>query len=211
MANRYYCIPDIHGMYDLLEKALSFIYEQNSEGGKIIFLGDYIDRGPDNDKVLDTVMNPPKDWEFICLLGNHEDLFIGADEDKNGFYDMEAAAQIAYSPIIDNDELMAWMKKLKLFHIEDKNVFAHANYDDSMPPEKQTTSNCVWPRFLDWEGYPNKVQGFFLTHGHTPRRNAPLFAPNRVNLDAGIYAYNRLVVAEYEADKKGPVAFHEFI
>jgi len=75
---RYYAFPDIHGRKDLLRKALEFVYDANPEGDKIIFLGDYIDRGPDNYGVLKTVMNPPENWEFITLLGNHEEMFIDA-------------------------------------------------------------------------------------------------------------------------------------
>ena len=44
----YYAIPDIHGQNDLLQKALAFIYGKNPNGCKIIFLGDYIDRGTEN-------------------------------------------------------------------------------------------------------------------------------------------------------------------
>ncbi len=59
---RYYCFPDIHGCNEVLKQALAFVYSQNPNGGKIIFLGDYIDRGPDNYGVLETVMNPPANW-----------------------------------------------------------------------------------------------------------------------------------------------------
>ena len=66
---RYYCIPDLHGRKDLLDKALEALYEQNPNGGKIVFLGDYIDRGDDSLGVVRTVMNPPEGWEFVCLMG----------------------------------------------------------------------------------------------------------------------------------------------
>jgi len=74
---KYYVFPDIHGRNDLLQAALSFVYEQNPNGGKIVFLGDYIDRGSDNVGVLETVMNPPEGWEFVTLKGNHESMFVG--------------------------------------------------------------------------------------------------------------------------------------
>jgi serine/threonine protein phosphatase 1 len=48
MNERYYCFPDIHGCNSVLKTALQTVYDCNPEGGKIIFLGDYIDRGPDN-------------------------------------------------------------------------------------------------------------------------------------------------------------------
>src|SRR6056297_1743724 len=91
----YYCIPDIHGVHNLLQKALNFIYDKNPNGGKIVFLGDYIDRGPDNLGVLDTVMNPPAYWNFICLKGNHESIFVDSYMNRSKFYDMHAAIEIS--------------------------------------------------------------------------------------------------------------------
>jgi serine/threonine protein phosphatase 1 len=110
MTNFYYVIADIHGRYDLLKKTLDHLYEHNKNGGKIIFLGDYVDRGPDSDKVCLELMNPPKNWEFICLKGNHEDMMLGRSP-----YDMHAALQIAQHS--ERDIIETWMENLKLFHI----------------------------------------------------------------------------------------------
>lgn len=220
-SDRYYCFPDIHGCYDVLKKALNFVYAENPNGGKIIFLGDYIDRGPNNAGVLDTVMNPPEGWEFVCLLGNHEEMFMDSYREKTSFYDVKAANELsgygpdAYIPYSElhrymKTEYIDWMKTLKVFHIEDKNVFAHAYYDDSYPPENQSRQVCIWDRMSDSEQYWNEKQGLFLTHGHTPRKHGPVFAPNRVNLDAGAVFYGRFVIAEYKKGIQGPVGFHEF-
>lgn len=206
---RYYCFPDIHGRNDLLQKALTFVYSENPEGGKIIFLGDYIDRGPDSLGVLETVMNPPKNWEFICLLGNHEDMFVdGYSTDHIPYYDVNTAESIVKSPkLLD---ILKWFDNLKLFHIEDKNVFAHAYYNDLYAKETQSKDQCIWTRMSDTEAYTNRLQGLYLTHGHTPRKHGPIKAPNRLNLDAGAVFYDRFVIAEYYDGIKGEVNFHEF-
>lgn len=219
--NRYYCIPDIHGCSKLLNQALSFVYKENPNGGKIIFLGDYIDRGPDNWGVLQTVMNPPENWEFICLLGNHEQMFIDSYMCGLEFYDVGAARDIAG---FKQDEfvlhehirqgidraIIEWMYNLKVCHIEDKNVFAHAFYDDTLTLDEQREYSSVWTRMDDWMEFPNSKQGLYLTHGHTPRKHGPVQSPNRTNLDCGAVFYGRFVIAEYYKDIQGPVAFHEF-
>ena len=219
--NRYYCFPDIHGCREALEKALDFVYRENPEGGKIVFLGDYIDRGPDNLGVLRIVMNPPENWEFITLMGNHEEMFLDSFYNRTSFYDSKAAIDIAefnrddfltYHQVhqgIDR-EVISWMRNLKLFHIKDQNVFAHAFYDDTRDPEDQVSRDVVWTRMDDWMSYQNSKQGFFLTHGHTPRKNGPIKTPNRVNLDCGAVFYGRYVIGEYYKDVQGPVNFHEF-
>lgn len=221
MNEKYYCFPDIHGCSGMLRDALSFVYSRNPNGGKIIFLGDYIDRGPDNYGVLQIVMNPPAGWEFVTLLGNHELMFIDAYLHGTQFYDVPAAQDIAgfkqddfvlYDHIrqgIDRS-IMEWMYNLKVCHIEDKNVFAHAFYDDTLALEDQHANNCVWTRMDDWMTFQNDKQGLYLTHGHTPRKHGPVQSPNRTNLDAGAVFYGRFVIGEYHKGVQGPIAFHEF-
>lgn len=216
---RYYCFPDIHGRYDLLRKALDFVYRENPNGGgKIIFLGDYIDRGPENKKVLETVMNPKEGWEFICLMGNHEEMFIDACDGKMQFYDPKVGLEYVPDANTQYDlrigmpkEIVDWMRNLKLFHFEDNNVFAHANYDDNLLPEHQQKHDLLWTRMDDWMTYRSQQDRLFLTHGHTPRKHAPVKSPNRVNLDAGGVFHGRYVIGEYYKGIRGPVDFHEFL
>lgn len=214
----YYVIPDIHGCNHLLEKALAYIYSKNPDGGKIIFLGDYIDRGPDNRAVLETVMNPPSEWEFICLKGNHEDMFVSDYMEFARFYDQKVAAEFNNRIVASYDilhsaiplEVIQWINQLKLFHIEDQNVFAHAFYNDKLAPDDQDERECLWVRMLDHEIYQNDIQGLFLTHGHTPRAHGPVWSGNRINLDAGAVYYGTLYVGEYAPGEKGPVHIHSF-
>lgn len=215
---RYYVFPDIHGRYDLLQKALDFVYQENINGGKIIFLGDYIDRGPENKKVLDTVMFPKLGWDFICLMGNHEEMFIDAYDGKMRFYDPKVGLEYVPDAVSQHDlrrgipsEIVEWMRNLKLFHFEGNNVFAHAYYDDDFLPEHQQKSNVLWMRMDDWSTYRSQQDRLYLTHGHTPRKHGPVKSPNRVNLDCGGVFYGRYVIGEYYEGITGPVAFHEFM
>ena len=221
MNERYYCFPDIHACSDVLKDALNFVYSNNPNGGKIIFLGDYIDRGPDNHGVLRIVMNPPEGWEFVTLLGNHEEMFVDAYTHGTDFYDKKAAQDIAgfgqdefvmYDQVLHGIDrsVIEWMHNLKVCHIEDKNVFAHAFYDDTLTPEEQRAHTAVWTRMDDWMTFQNSKQGLYLTHGHTPRKHGPIQSPNRTNLDCGAVFYGRFVIAEYHKDVRGPVAFYEF-
>lgn len=223
MNDVYYCFPDIHGEYNLLKKALDFVYKKHPAGGKIIFLGDYIDRGPKNKEVLEAVMNPPEKWEFICLAGNHEDMFCGAFRKENQFYDNSVVFEYVPRKTLITDEnifeltqkyfpkeLYEWMNNLKLSHIEDDNVFAHAYYDDAMSPENQSRLNTLWMRMSNSEPFLSKDNRLYLTHGHTPRVNGPILAPNRVNLDCGAVFHGRYVIGKYQKNVRGPIKFHSF-
>lgn len=215
----YYCFPDIHGQANLLKQALDFVYKKHPDGGKIIFLGDYIDRGYDNKTVLETVMYPPKDWEFICLKGNHEDMFVNSYLNKTEFFDMKVLLDhysgpgLAYYETLHDKfprEIVEWMMNLKLFHFEGNNVFAHAFYDTELLPEQQNPDMVMWQRFDDFIAFRSPMNNLYLTHGHTPRKNGPIRTTNRVNLDCGACFYQRYVIGEYKQGVTGPVTFHEF-
>ena len=71
-----YTIGDIHGQKDMLDHALSLIVADGGDDAQIVFLGDYVDRGPDSRGVIDTLMAGQaagKPW--TCLLGNHDRFF----------------------------------------------------------------------------------------------------------------------------------------
>lgn len=193
----YFCIPDIHGCKDLLIKALDQIFSLQKTG-KIIFLGDYIDRGPESYGTVEYLSNLTKEgWEFIFLKGNHEDMFL-EDGGTSAVYDK------ASNEIYFNKDLIDWLKELKLFHIEDVNIFAHAWYD---PDESFLGEQSIlWRRVPDAFAFRNPT--YHLTHGHTPRQNGPTLAPNRTNLDCGAVFYGELVVAEYQPGIKGPIKFY---
>jgi len=206
----YYVIPDIHGRNDLLQMALCDLYEDNPDGGKIIFLGDYIDRGPDNVGVLLTVMNPPEGWEFITLKGNHEAMMVGGYYQEHPVYDEKVFKEIMGSQALTVPVVVDWIQTLPIFHFEDDNVFAHASYDDHRAPKDQLEHNVLWDRYEDHEAYRSNDDRYYLIHGHTPRKHGPLIAQNRLNLDCGAVFYGRLVVAEFEEGKRGPQGFLEY-
>ena len=71
---RIYAIGDIHGQRAMLEEALSRI--ERDGGGRVVFLGDYVDRGPDSRGVIDLLargQSEGRDWVF--LKGNHDRFF----------------------------------------------------------------------------------------------------------------------------------------
>ena len=73
---RFYAIGDIHGRLDLLDEVLARIdadIASNFTPQAIrVFLGDYIDRGPDSKRVLDRLISSRAVQPTICLMGNHE-------------------------------------------------------------------------------------------------------------------------------------------
>ena len=74
-----FAVGDIHGCHDELDRLLDII-EHGWPGGTVVFLGDYVDRGPDSRAVVKRIMAGPSSsaWRWIALKGNHEELMVRA-------------------------------------------------------------------------------------------------------------------------------------
>lgn len=192
----YMVVADIHGQKHLLDMAIKTAQDRGIT--KIIFLGDYIDRGPDSKGVVFGVMNPPEGMNFICLTGNHEQMLL----DAYHFADYRNSLCDYYNTTGQELRTMVeWIAKLPAFHVEGKNWFAHAWMDDSL--ENQSMAVNVWKR-VPTGAYFSRADVFF-THGHTPhdflKRD---FAENRLNLDIGGMRGRELLVAIFDDETFGP-------
>jgi serine/threonine protein phosphatase 1 len=74
-----YAIGDIHGCVDKLQRLVRRCVSDAGDQIKFVFLGDYIDRGPDSRAVVEYVIElQSRMTQVVCLLGNHEDLALAA-------------------------------------------------------------------------------------------------------------------------------------
>src|SRR5882762_2760652 len=82
MTEAIYAIGDIHGRYDLMQKALREIARDSGDAATVVFLGDYIDRGPQSREVVERLMRGPERAgdRWICLKGNHEQMACDGQE-----------------------------------------------------------------------------------------------------------------------------------
>ena len=72
-----YAIGDIHGQKAMLDQALDLIAADGGADAKVVFLGDYTDRGPDSRAVVDTLIagrDDGRNWHFV--KGNHDRMFM---------------------------------------------------------------------------------------------------------------------------------------
>jgi serine/threonine protein phosphatase 1 len=145
-----WAVGDIHGRSDLLRLILKKL---NGSGldlskDKLIFLGDYIDRGPDSKGVLEIVMDLDKNPNVVCLLGNHDDFLLDAVSNgttslwcnpcNGGDTTLESFGGHGYvksggwgttsPPTLDviPKDIVKWYKTLPLAHWEPGFFFSHA-------------------------------------------------------------------------------------
>ena len=212
-----YVVGDVHGRSDLLYNLLRKItYDAAqlplSERRELIFLGDYVDRGPDSRGVIDLVLSTIAEQEFwivTALRGNHEAALLQFLEDPAfwptwaPFGARETLTSYGVTPpdwqAGEDDWLRAsralagalppghraFLKGLALTAERGDYLCVHAGVRPNVPLAHQVEQDLLWIRdeFLRSERRLEKV----IVHGHTPAEEA-YFGPHRIGLDTGAYA-----------------------
>ena len=168
-------IGDIHGMAEKLKTLLRQIdawLKANAEGQahQFIFLGDYIDRGPDTREVLKIVQHLQA-ARAICLRGNHEDLMLRATESEVGLTNFiinggDATIASLRTPAAFQ-RAQDWMRTLPTSHEDEHRYYVHAGIRPGIPLDQQTAESKLWIRdsFLRHTGpFPK-----YVVHGHRRR------------------------------------------
>ena len=85
---RIYAIGDIHGCREELDDLLTIIAEEESGAERqLIFLGDYVDRGPDSHGVLERLIELKRsEPDAVFLKGNHEAIMLDFLDDPDESY-----------------------------------------------------------------------------------------------------------------------------
>lgn len=192
-------IGDIHGMLEMLDRLLIEIIafstrEFQLAHPKLVFLGDYVDRGPDARRVVRRV-RASQQVGAVCLRGNHEEMMSKCENqpiDWQNFV-LNGGAQTLVSYEGHEDEFeddRRWMSKLPTSYEDELQLFVHAGIKPDRPLAEQTDHTKMWAReeFLEFtDPFPK-----YVVHGHTPtlgRHSSIEIAPdvqeNRCNLDTG--------------------------
>lgn len=211
-----YAIPDIHGRFDLLERAFEQIALHSSgQRSTIVTLGDYVDRGPDSRKVIERLMTWQSDsLHLVTLKGNHEAMMWETCNNlaelgwwsKNGG-DQTLASYSAHQTLVPPDVRLVpqthldWIASLTLMHVDQHRVFVHAAVDPMIPLDRQSEQTMVWKRYP--RGFALGHGKRHVVHGHHASPNAPLITKGKTNLDGFAWKTGRLVIGVFEDDRPG--------
>ena len=211
-----YVVGDIHGSLRKLRNLVARC-ERHADGGsmRFVFLGDYIDRGPDSRGVVEYLMDLQSTMcaDAIYLMGNHEALALAAVDSgmhaanwlSNGG-DMTLRSYGASSARDLPAEHVAWFRALRRQYDDGRRFFVHAGVNPAKPLDAQDDHDMIWIRepFLSDE----RDYGRLVVHGHTPIRNGmPDLRANRLNIDTGAGYGRALTAAVFASDQAGPTAF----
>jgi serine/threonine protein phosphatase 1 len=183
------------------------VIETQWGGGTVVFLGDYVDRGPQSRGVLERLMAGPKmsGWRWIALKGNHEEIMVAASRGCSTAppWHMLGGEQTLRS--FDGsipDAILDWADRLPLLHVDAHRIFVHAGIDEAVALEAQSPRTLLWKRPIP--GVIEDFGGRHLVHGHTPLDENPRTTGSRTNIDTGCVFGGRLTAAVFEDQRPGP-------
>ncbi len=184
-----YAVGDIHGERAKLEELLALL--PLADGDRVVFVGDYVDRGPDPCGVVDLLIRFARERTCVFLLGNHESMFLdflgwrdsayfGGDAflmnggDRTlatyGYFDSPSPNPRDFRLPREHD---AFFRQLKLHHAEGDYLFVHAGIGRDLLVERDLhyALRCARPEDLLWDrtsvDLPHKL-GVTIIYGHTP-------------------------------------------
>lgn len=207
-----YAIGDIHGRLDLLEGALKTIASDDAPPSKtLVFLGDYIDRGPDSNGVLERLimLRDEAEDDLIFLRGNHEQVLLDLLDGRRPrarWLDYGGRETLASYGAPTPTEAVADLSALITAAIPPKHIaflrdtiltarlgayrFAHAGLRPDRMIEEQSAEDLLWLRYYD-DAAP--VHQEIVVHGHCPNP-LPVEGRHRIGIDTEAYASDQLTV-----------------
>ena len=187
MKKKYFIIGDIHGEADMMEEMLQNWDETTQQ---LVFMGDLIDRGPDNKRSVLTGMKYAKEKNAWYMMGNHEVMFLAFIDDPEGRFphylrnngdttinDLLGRPQdTPVNPVEDAEaikakypELIAFLRERPLYIDEGDLLLAHAGVDLRLDDWHDTEpKDFYWIREPFHKGVNNT--GKTIIFGHTPLR-----------------------------------------
>lgn len=213
-----YAVGDVHGSLDKL-KALIEACRQHAGGRahQFVFLGDYIDRGPDSAGVVRFMMRLQDELGggLIALRGNHEAFVLGLLDGvvplglwlRNGGVETLASYGVHEVAELPHAHL-EWMRSLRLSYDDGRRFFVHAGVDPQKALDAQDEHALLWIRepFLS----DRRDYGRLIVHGHTPLATAvPDLRANRLNLDTAAVFGGALTAAVFDDTQTAPLGYLE--
>ena len=195
MSSRELVIGDVHGCIRALKTLLDLA--QPTADDTVIFLGDYVDRGPDSCGVIETILELGGHCTVIALGGNHEKMLLNARQDAQYFKDwlmyggkqtLASYQRHGYTGRIEDIPSRHWQffaeETLDYWETE-KSIFVHATVDPALNMVDQPEYLLFWERFADPTIHKS---GKRIICGHTSQKSGrPAIFDHGICIDT--YAY----------------------
>ena len=195
---RLFAVGDIHGCAGELECLLDTIRPGPQD--KIVFIGDYVDRGPDSRAVIERLIQLRESSGASCvfLKGNHEDMFLAYLGEKGRYGEAfllnggrTTLASYGLPPEACGPSALealprahvSFLRSLQLYDCDPPFLFVHAGISPLRQLEEQEEEDLLWIRE---EFIRNRhLLPFTVVFGHTPQREILWHLPFKIGIDTG--------------------------
>jgi serine/threonine protein phosphatase 1 len=205
MNSRIFAVGDIHGCFDKLAAMMKILPWDKDAGDTLLFIGDYIDRGPKSREVVEFLVQlKQKGGNFVFLKGNHEKMLLDyyIQQKDQMLYVANGGAEtiasyveggIGRKAFVLPEDHLDFLLSLQLYHETEEYIFVHAGLRDGIPLNEQTEEDMLWIReeFIysahDWNRR--------VIFGHTALET-PFVTPGKIGIDTGAVYGNKLTAVE---------------
>ncbi|HXG50788.1 MAG TPA: metallophosphoesterase family protein [candidate division Zixibacteria bacterium] len=205
-----YVIGDIHGCLNEVRR----LVEQLNPGAsdRLVFLGDYIDRGPDSAGVVSYLLDLRKSalCDTVFLKGNHEDMlmaYLGLPGEHGDAFLYNGGIATLWSYDISPTEAglaaarlppdhIEFFKTLRPYYITGEFLCVHAGVHPQKSLEDQSIADMLWIR-AEFIRNPHCLP-YTVLFGHTPTQEVFFDLPYKIGLDTGLVYGNKLSCLEIE-------------
>jgi len=197
--DKFFAIGDIHGCFNKLFNLMDKI-DIDHEKDTLVFLGDYIDRGPDSFEVIEYLIGLKKNFrKIIFLKGNHEEMLENYLKGPDKLTYLNNGGQNTLESYIKHNrhhggsiiplKHLDFFKSLLFYYQTEKYIFVHAGLKKKVKLESQKSDDMLWIR----KGFINKNFDFGkrVVFGHTPFHE-PFVDPYKIGIDTGAVYGNKL-------------------
>ncbi len=204
---RYIAITDIHGELKKLESVLAQIDIKSDD--IFVFMGDYIDRGPDSKGVVDRIIKQSETNKCIYLIGSHEYALLHSPSDDYYRYLFDnyggPATIRSYGSFNNIFRIHGdFFKSLKFYYLTDKYLFVHAGINPDYSLEEQNEVDLVYIRskfIYSKHKLPQKI-----IFGHTEFEK-PYIDEGKIGIDLGCGKYKNACLCGLILDEDGSEEF----
>lgn len=204
MDGRLIAIGDIHGCVAALDALLELFDPQAAD--TLVFLGDYVDRGPASRQVIDRLIGLAGRCRLVPLLGNHDEMFLEICEGGlhllDNWLDFGGRATVASYGRVPDDVPTAhlqFLRACRLYYETERHFFVHGNYLEEIPLEAQMSAVLLWESLRQRLPGPHS-SGKTAILGHTAQKTGEVLDRGYLKcIDTYCYGTGWLTALEVEA------------